>query len=251
MFEWYINEADIMKAVNEQLIFGKLAIIVLYHVIPVVLCALCIFYVVCIILFVHVYFVLSICLCGSHVFCKYSKSTYSWLHWCATLTCATCICVLYALGSVWVLFVFFICAILCMLQLSVSVYVLRGVRSKSDCRAKKEKEDVDTLATYQTFKLHAHPWRLQTALIIQVRVKDEILNALCICVMCGSACMHALTRIKCSKPESIGWAILQGSLISLVPLGLIFPGSDFLSWLKLWEVWISANTLTVSDPYLL
>ena len=60
------------------------------------------------------------------------------------------------------------------------------------------KEDVDTPATYQTLRLHIHPWRLQTALIMGLSMKDDdIFNALCICVMCGSACMCALTHIKC------------------------------------------------------
>lgn len=74
----------------------------------------------------------------------------------------------------------------------------RGAGSNSDCRTKKKgKEAIDTLATYQTFKLHVHPWRLQTALILRLSMKDDVLNALGICVMCGSACMYALTHIKC------------------------------------------------------
>lgn len=52
---------------------------------------------------------------------------------------------------------------------------------------RKGKEDVDTLATYQMFMLHIYPWRLQVALIVRFSVVDEILNALCIHVTCGSA----------------------------------------------------------------
>ena len=42
------------------------------------------------------------------------------------------------------------------------------------------KEDIDTLATYHTLRLHIHPSRLQTTLIMRLSMKDDILNALCI-----------------------------------------------------------------------
>ena len=90
--------------------------------------------------------------------------------------------------------------ILCMYEILYVVVVCVCVNPrkmdqiKTAKQKKKDKKNVDTLATYQTFKLHAHPWRLQTALIIRLSMKDEILSALCICVMCGSACMHSHTH---------------------------------------------------------
>lgn len=88
------------------------------------------------------------------------------------------------------------CAISCMLwSVCVPVCVLGELGQTVTAN---RKEDVDTPATYQTLRLHIHPWRLQTALIMRLSMKDDdILNALCICVMCGSACMCALTHIKC------------------------------------------------------
>lgn len=57
-------------------------------------------------------------------------------------------------------------------------------------------------------------------------------------------CWHANEILE---PESVERAISQGSLILWVPLGFLFHESGFLSWLKLWYMWISANKLTVSD----
>lgn len=74
---------------------------------------------------------------------------------------------------------------------------------KWNAEPKKRKEDTDTLATYQTFKLHVHPRRLQVALIIRLSTKDEVLNVLCICVMCGTACMHACTLTHRQNARSL------------------------------------------------
>ena len=87
--------------------------------------------------------------------------------------------------------------ILCYIVYLWSVLCLCVIGELGQIVTADRKEDVDTLATYQTLRLHIHPWRLQTALIMRLSMKDDILNALCICVMCGSACMCALTHIKC------------------------------------------------------
>lgn len=62
-------------------------------------------------------------------------------------------------------------------------------------QSQNRKKKILTLATYQTFKSHVHPRRLQIALIIRLSMKDEESKALCICVTCGSARMHALSHI--------------------------------------------------------
>lgn len=92
--------------------------------------------------------------------------------------------------------------ILCMYE-TVRVIVMymclcesKQAESNRGCRVRKTKkgkeENVDTLATFQTFKLHVHLWRLQTALTIRVYMKNEILSALCMCDVWE--CMHALTH---------------------------------------------------------
>lgn len=114
--------------------------------------------------------------------------------------CVTCIYVLCTLSVLHEFYLYFVSVLYCVCCscVLVSVCVLGELGQIVTAEPKKKgKEVIDTLATYPTFKLHVHPWRLQTALIMRLSMKDDVLNALGICVMCGSACMHALTHIKC------------------------------------------------------
>ena len=119
---------------------------------------------------------------------------------CYTYLCITYICALCALNALCEFYLYFVYTNLYFVLYRVFVVCIVPVCVLGELGqivTADRKEDVDTLATYQTLRLHIHPWRLQTALIMRLSMKDDILNALCICVMCGSACMCALTHIKC------------------------------------------------------